>query len=116
MILKKLIGRNDHNFTLPLLTIEDTKKLIKKAKNSWTICNGDLSMNCIKKLRHEIAPHLTHLFNNIIRSGIYPDILRVSKIIPLLKIGKPSHLMDGYRPINVLGPVENFSTNILKIT
>ena len=114
LILNKLIGRNRDTFNLPLLTIQDTKKLIKKAKNSWTICDGDISMNCLKKLNNEIAPHLTHLFNSIIRSGIYPDVLRISKIIPLLKSGKPSHIIDGYRPVNILGPIDKLFQEHLK--
>ena len=77
LILKKLTYRNKNNFILPELRIEDAKTLIKKAKNSWTLCNGELSMNVIKKLNPLIAPHITHLFNCIIRSGTYPKIMKV---------------------------------------
>ena len=68
----------------------------------------------LKKLDNEIAPHLTHLFNSIIRSGIYWDVLRVSEIIPLLKSGKPSHIIDGYCPVNVLGPIDKLFQEHLK--
>merc|ERR1712030_57162 len=103
-ILESLIPRNKNNFNIPLLTMNDTKKLIK---NSWTICNTNLSMNVIKKINSEMAPHLTHLYNCMTRTGIYPDIMKTSKIIPLHK--------PGNRPINILGPVDKIYQEHIKI-
>ena len=101
-----MLPRNKNEFKLPLLTVEDTRKLIKNAKNSWTLCGNDISMNIIKKLNDRISPHITHLFNCIIRSGTYPEIVQISKILPLLKPKKDKFEIESYRPVNVMGPVE----------
>ena len=114
-ILEHLIPRNKNNFEIPLLTINDTKKLIKGAKNSWTICNTNLSMNVLKKINTLISQHLTHLFNTITRTRVYPKVMKVSKIVPLLILGKNKFFMDGYRPINILGPIDKKYQEHLKV-
>ena len=114
-ILEKLLPRNKNEFKLPLLTVEDTRKLIKNAKNSWTLCGNDISMNIIKKLNDRISPHITHLFNCIIRSGTYPEIVQISKILPLLKPKKDKFEIESYRPVNVMGPVEKLFQEHIKI-
>ena len=48
--MEKLFQRNKKEFKIPLLTIKDTEELIKKAKNLWTLCDHDISMNVIKML------------------------------------------------------------------
>ena len=63
-------------------------------------------MKVIKKLNPLIAPHLTHLFNSMKRTGIYPKILKTSRIIPLLKPDKSTNEIAGYRTINILGPID----------
>ena len=63
-------------------------------------------MNVIKKLTKKISPHLTHLYNSITRSAIYPDIVKLNKILPTLKPDKNNFLMESYRPINILHPVD----------
>ena len=85
------------------MTIEDTKKIIRKSKNSWSCCNDTISMTILKRINKEISPHITHLCNCIIRTGIYPDKLKVSKILPILKPSKDMYDISGYRPINILG-------------
>ena len=110
-----MLPRNKNEFKLPLLTVEDTRKLIKNAKNSWTLCGNDISMNIIKKLNDRISPHITHLFNCIIRSGTYPEIVQISKILPLLKPKKDKFEIESYRPVNVMGPVEKLFQEHIKI-
>lgn len=50
---------------------------------------------------HVIAPVLCHLFNLVLTTGIYPDALKVAKVIPIFKKGD-STLPENYRPISLL--------------
>ena len=63
-------------------------------------------MNVIKKLNDKIAPYLTHLFNNMIRTSIYPQRLKVTKILPILKPQKNKYNINGYRPVNICNPID----------
>ena len=62
-----------------------------------------------------IAPHLMWLVNNSIQQGIVPDILKVSRILPISKPGKDINNIESYRPINNLPVVEKIlETHVLK--
>ena len=71
-------------------------------------------MNILKKINKEISPHITHLCNSIIRTGIYPDKLKVSKILPILKPSNDMYDISGYPPINILGSVDNILQSHIK--
>ena len=52
-----------------------------------------------------IAPVLKILLNNCMRSGIFPDELKIARVIPLYKSGDKSDITN-YRPIALL-PVQS---------
>ena len=47
-----------------------------------------------------IAPVLCKIFNLSLKTGEYPDILKIAKVLPIFKKGDPS-LTSNYRPISV---------------
>ena len=61
----------------------------------------DIPVHIIKLSKHIIAPDLTTIFNKCIDEGIYPDALKVAKVIPIQKSGDTSNPSD-YRPISIL--------------
>ena len=71
-------------------------------------CHGhDYVTNKILKLiNKEISPHLVHLINNIIRTQIFPEIYKISRMTPLSKPDKDDKLPASYRPINNLPAIE----------
>ena len=66
--------------------------------------NG-LSMKFIRSIVHEIKVPLTHIFNNSISNGVFPQRLKTSKSIPIYKKGDKT-LVDNYRLVSL---VDNFS-------
>ena len=44
---------------------------------------------------------LLHIFNQSLQSGIFPDKLKIARVIPSFKEGSDSELGD-YRPISVI--------------
>ena len=112
-ILQHLISRNKNTFILPLITINETIKIIKNMKSTHSTGHDLLTSYIIKKIPNELAPHITHLINRSISTSIYPDILKVSKIFPILKPNKDMHEIDSFRPINNLPVIDkNFSEHI----
>ena len=75
--------------------IEDIIKQFQNGKAS------DISIQVIKKCSAKISPHLAFYFNQFIKEGIFPSILKVGKITPVYKKGD-RQLFENYRPISTL--------------
>ena len=58
-----------------------------------------------------ITPYLTHFYQLSFEFGIFPDCLKIAKIIPIFKAGSKSNL-NNYRPISLL---TNFSKILEKL-
>ena len=60
-----------------------------------------VNYNVVLNIYAEIKDNLFHIFNNSINTGIFPDNLKIAKVIPIFKSGDES-LLTNYRPISVL--------------
>ena len=114
-ILDTLIPRNKNTFKLPLITVTDTKKIIKKLKNSNSTGHDSISNRVIKKLKDKIAPHITHMINTIILESKFPDIFKLTRILPFSKPNKKLDNIENYRPINNLPALEKIFEEWVKI-
>ena len=101
-ILSSLIPRCTNEFELPFITIEETKQLIKKFKNPYSVGHDDINNKIIKKVGDVLAPHITHMINSIIKSSTIPTIFKVSRILPISKPQKSLNNIESYRPLNNL--------------
>ena len=55
---------------------------------------------------------LTYYFNNLIGNNIYPNCLKISKILPKHKAG-PKNILGNYRPISMLSSINKiFERNL----
>ena len=52
------------------------------------------------------------LFNLAISTGVYPDNLKIAKVIPIFKKGN-STSVNNYRPISILSPINKIFEKIL---
>ena len=72
------------------------QNLPSKKKNS---CGVDgISSKLIKIIEPAIIKPLTLLINQVLNTGIFPDELKIAKVIPLFKKDDPK-LLKNYRPI-----------------
>ena len=62
-----------------------------------------------------MAEYHTHLINQIIKKKKFPEILKISKIIPISKKGKPKYDIDSSHPINNLPSTEKIIEEWFKI-
>merc|ERR1711867_17087 len=113
-ILKNLVPKSQNEFSIKMATIGDIQRIIEKMKPKNSKGNDITNMKIIKKLCPAVLPHITHLVNSIIFTEIYPTILKVSRITPILKPDKQSEIIDSYRPINNLSAVEKIVEEFLK--
>lgn len=89
------------SFFLYPITEQEVRTAIKSLKNSNSLDIYDLNAKMIKTAEDIIAAPLTALFNVCIAEGVFPDIFKCSRVIPLFKKGDDS-LFENYRPISIL--------------
>ena len=82
--------------------LDQTLRIIMNIKTYNALGHDLASIKVYKMLAHKLGRHIQQLINTIIRTGIYPDILKLSKITPQLKPDKQTNKIDSYRPINKL--------------
>lgn len=63
--------------------------------------SSDMSPRVLKLLRGLLSPALATLFNNCMYAGIFPDVLKIARVIPLYKNGDRNDITN-YRPISLL--------------
>ena len=63
--------------------------------------SSDMSPRVLKIFKHSLSPTLAALFNNCVSAGVFPDVLKIARVIPLYKNGDKSDICN-YRPISLL--------------
>ena len=75
--------------------------ILKEFKSKTSTGHDDLSMKLLKGIISSISKPLTLIINQSFATGIFPDRLKIAKVLPLFKKGENS-LLDNYRPISIL--------------
>jgi hypothetical protein len=80
---------------------DDVVRVIRGFKNS---CSPDIFGVTVVVLKHVadvIAVPLSHVLNVCLSEGYFPDVLKLSRTIPVFKKGDPES-MNNYRPISII--------------
>lgn len=85
---------------------------IKNLRNSNTRDLHGLSNNLLKKIKTHLAKPLSHLINLSFTSGIFPQVLKESKVIPVFKKGQKGD-KNNYRPITITPTLSKVYEKIL---
>ena len=80
---------------------EDVAKIIKDFPSKTSCGHDRLSMKLIKLISPSIAMPLKIVINQSLNTGIFPNNLKIAKVIPLFKKDDPM-MFDNYRPISLL--------------
>ena len=113
-ILENLVEKPKSVFNFKPTNVYTVYETIQKAKNSKSSGCDSVTMSILKDCPQTAARIICHIFNNMIHTGIYPEKLRTSKVIPILKNGKPATDKSTYRPICILPTVDKIIESILK--
>ena len=91
---KKVISESQESlsFTFVPVGMSDIKKILSKLKSSGSTGDDEISLKMIKQASQEINLILLHLVNRIIKTSIFPEPLKTSKVVPIKKGSK-----DPYR-------------------
>jgi hypothetical protein len=92
---------NTNSFYLAPITEYALVNTIRKLKNLYLMGYDELPENIIKNCGQYLKKPLVHIFNLSFQSGIFPNMLKISKIRPISKGGDERNTSD-YRPISIL--------------
>lgn len=97
----KEVPKFNNSFFLEPTCEEEIRKVILNLKNSDCFDIYDLNSKIIKETIEILVKPLTELINLCFSQGIFPDVFKVTKVIPIHKKGDQS-VADNYRPISIV--------------
>jgi hypothetical protein len=83
------------------ITRHEVEKIIKSLNASNSCDYDEIPVKIVKISSRYISSPLTKLCNRILSTGVFPDYLKYSEILPLFKSGCKDEI-DSYRPISLL--------------
>ncbi|GBP27987.1 Probable RNA-directed DNA polymerase from transposon BS [Eumeta japonica] len=101
-------------FKFKHVSSEEVIKTFKSLDMKRTADIHGLSIIIVNSIIDYIAPHLAFIFNKCLDDGVFPDLMKDSKVIPLFKGGSASS-PNNFRPISILPSLSKiFEKLILK--
>ena len=97
---------------LHIITLNEVKKEISKLDPKKSPGYDDVTAKFLQISEDLIATPLCQIFNMSMSSGIYPDKLKIAKVIPIYKKGSKSDVSN-YRPISVLSCINKIYEKLL---
>ena len=107
-----MLSSVETRFQFKCITDNDTRLAIDKLENKSSSGHDGISNKLLKVLQFELSKSLTLIINQMITTGVFPDLFKISKIIPLFKKGDSS-LLSNYRPISLLPTISKIFERIL---
>ena len=90
----------DTMFLQPV-TEEEIMQQVKNAKNKKSKDHDQFDMCLVKKIIPYIVKPLAHICNISLMNGIFPDRMKIARVIPLFKNGDVKEFSN-YRPVSIL--------------
>ena len=97
---KFLKNRNQLNFVIAHVSNEEIIEIICSLKNKSSGLSS-IPLKMLSIIPDLIILPLAHIINMSLLTGVYPDLLKIAKIIPIHK-GSSTQDINNYRPISLL--------------
>ena len=98
-----LISSNPNSLFLRPITLFEMKNLISDLKVKKSVPSYSVPIQFIKLATDVISPFLVWLFNLCFTHGCFPEVLKMSEVLPIHKAGSKAKATN-YRPIALLSP------------
>jgi hypothetical protein len=97
--LKSLNIKSKFNFTR--IEEDEVAKILRNLKPKYSSGYDNISAVLLKLSGNALIKPLTLIINQSLHNGIFPQKLKIAKVIPIYKKDDP-HLPNNYRPISLL--------------
>ena len=89
------------SFSFKVISEEEVKNVIKDLPINKSTISGDISMKILEQHAQIYSKNLTDIFNESIKMGKFPDILKKAEVTPVYKKGDMNDKQN-YRPVSTL--------------
>ena len=93
-------------------TPEEISDIIINLKNSSSSGVDNILIKLIKLCKSEFSSVLAHINNHSLQEGVFPDQLKMAKVVPIYKSGCKKSVSN-YRPISVLSAFSKITEKIV---
>ena len=99
-----LTNPNLNSFFLRPVSVDEVSRQINSLKNGKSQGPNSLPTSHLKMVHNTIAKPLSNIINNSFKYGIFPDLFKIAKVIPVYKNGSKLDCSN-YRPISLLSNI-----------
>ena len=107
-----LSERIESNFEFRLVDSHNIKQIIKGINTSRSNGHDGISSELLKLISNDIADSITLIINQSLKSGIFPNQLKIVKVTPIYK-KDDKKIITNYRPISVLPVVSKVFETVI---
>ena len=100
------------SFNFELITIQESQKVVDSLKSKTSSGHDNLSVSLLKYIAPLIIKPITLVINQSLTTGIFPQKLKIAKVLPLFKKGDDS-IMGNYRPISLLSSISKWFEKVV---
>ena len=97
----EFVQTNPNNFFSRPTTPKEIVSLLNNIKSNTSSGFDNIDSHIIQEISPQIAPLLSHIFNNSFSTGLVPHQLKIAKVTAIHKNNDPNNFCN-YRPILIL--------------
>ena len=107
-----LKGKLDINFAFSNVNEGEIIKIMNNLPSKSSTDKDQISTNLLKQIKHCITPSLTLIINQMLNTGIFPDNMKITKVIPLFP-KNDDKCFSNYRPISLLSSISKVFEKVI---
>ena len=107
-----LTGTNNAMFRFELTDTDKLEKILKSLRSKPSAGPDGISVILLKFLAPALVAPIAIIINQSLTTGIFPDKLKVAKVIPLYKKENRS-IMTNYRPVSLLNSISKLFEKVV---
>ena len=110
----KYVPNFKNEFKFKTINMSELRKTFSSIKNTKSSDYFGISMSILKKIQRSIEPIMLNLINQTITQSKFPELLKISKIIPIPEANDFLQL-NNYRGINIFSPISKLIEKVWAI-